>query len=385
MNQDNKKVIDIKPVTKWRRILVFLGDFFITTILGFILFNVAAFPISKAIIQYDKQIEIISQCLDESNDMLVNSGFLYYPREEENLEKNLPNSIDYTYHVFISYYLFDEESPVKNNPQLGHKESNEIFKTYYVDYKKSPDEYLSIFKEVNAKNSFFEVGETVDTIKLKEVYKNSLATEYLELDNGADLPDHLQTIKENVYEILFYDKMYEDILQNDLIIGEKSYKTYFNQVTSINNTIDWAITISSIITGAFCSIIVYLVYPLTHKEHRTVTMSIMRIDRLLINNLSYIKRSNVILQFPFHLIFGLGGVLFYPMLMTGLTYVFNLPLLVIFLLISSLLTIVSFVIMLLNQYGRSGSDLLSFTVLVPTSELDMLYTVSNDSEDQNEK
>ena len=73
------------------------------------------------------------------------------------------------------------------------------------------------------------------------------------------------------------------------------------------------------------------------------------------------------------------------MLMTGLTYVFNLPLLVIFLLISSLLTIVSFVIMLLNQYGRSGSDLLSFTVLVPTSELDMLYTVSNDSEDQNEK
>ena len=126
---NNQRIIDLKPLTKWRRILVFLGDFFITFILGIILYTAAAYPITSAALNYNAKNDQISDLVNKSNDMLVNAGLMYYPTEESNAAKSFENCVEYTFDVFISYYLYDVETPITNNPQLGHKIQNEVIRT----------------------------------------------------------------------------------------------------------------------------------------------------------------------------------------------------------------------------------------------------------------
>ena len=47
MEEQEQKYIDIHPLTKWKRLLVFLGDYFISFIIAFTLFNLAIFPLAK--------------------------------------------------------------------------------------------------------------------------------------------------------------------------------------------------------------------------------------------------------------------------------------------------------------------------------------------------
>ena len=52
---------------------------------------------------------------------------------------------------------------------------------------------------------------------------------------------------------------------------------------------------------------------------------------------------------------------------------YNLPLLFIISTISFVLLLASGAFIIFNQYNRSGTDIVTNTVLVPTSELDSLY------------
>ncbi len=49
-----QKFIDIHPLSKWKRLLVFLGDYFIAFIASFILFNLVVFPSAKIICDTEK-------------------------------------------------------------------------------------------------------------------------------------------------------------------------------------------------------------------------------------------------------------------------------------------------------------------------------------------
>lgn len=373
--EENKKkrVVDIKPLGKGRRILVFLGDFFITFILGFLLFTVAAYPIAKVAVNYDQKNAQVNEILNETNDMLVDSGFMFYPPESKNLPKTFENAVNYTFDVFISYYLYDEETPLSSNPQLGHKIENEVIRKYYVDYKNDSAKYLEIFNRENAKNNYFNIGETPDSIHIKPEYKESFKLQFEETKDGNYSTD-LINIRDNVFARLFYVGMYLDIQENDLVIGEKSFNSLLKQVESINNVIDWSTTIGCGASLLIATALVYLVYPLIQKDRRTPTMSILKVDRLLINNFNFIKRKNVWLQYVFHFAMCSGAAIFYPFIIYGIPYCFNLPLLVNFLFISVGLMLVSLVVLLINQFNRSGTDILSFCVLVPTSEIDKIYS-----------
>ena len=375
-NKTKQRIIDIKPVTKWKRILIFLGDFFITFLLGLILYNVAGFPLTNVITGASEKSKLSETKLQESTDMLIESGFLYYAPEVENKPKTFENAVAYTFDVFISYYLYDVETPLQTNPQLGHKIENEVIRTYYINHKKDPAKYLEIWTTENKIDNFFNVGDSIDSIAIKPEFKESLKLQFEEKKDGK-YSEQLTLIKDNIFGRLFYLGVYLDIETNDLIIGEKSYKTLLNQVKTINKELDWAVSVGAIIVAFVSSSIVYLIFPLIHKENRTPTMHILKIDKLNIFNLNYVKKKNVLLGYILNFILSLGGVLFYPVMQFGIAYCFNLPLLFVFLLISVALMLISCGIIIFNQYNRSGSDLLSFSVLVPTSELDKMYVTED--------
>lgn len=52
-NNQEQKYLDIYPISKGKRILTFLADFFITLITSIFLFNIIIYPIGKTIAKTD--------------------------------------------------------------------------------------------------------------------------------------------------------------------------------------------------------------------------------------------------------------------------------------------------------------------------------------------
>ena len=81
MSNKETKFVDIYPSKKSHRILVWVGDFFINFICAILFFNIAVFPITKAIVNYDDIKLEMADCQDDMMDVLYENKVLFY---EEN-------------------------------------------------------------------------------------------------------------------------------------------------------------------------------------------------------------------------------------------------------------------------------------------------------------
>ena len=204
MEEENKqKVIELKPLSKWKRFLLFLGDYFLAFILSFILFNLAVFPLAKIICDTQKQNEEASRLENSALVMLNDAGFIHMPNDSSSFE----SSVNYTFKAFLSYYAFDEETPDTTYPQFGHRIENEVIRHYYENVIKSTEQYIFDFKEVNVDN-MFDIGDSVDSIVLKSDYKVMLANELLEVVDPDNYSLAMTNFRDNVFARLFYLKVY---------------------------------------------------------------------------------------------------------------------------------------------------------------------------------
>lgn len=365
--EEEEKVFELNPLSKWKRILLSLGDFFICFILAFTLFNIAVFPLAKVICQTQNKNAEAQRLESRADQLLIDNGIIY-----KSFDESFASHVNYTFKVFLSYYCFDNESPSTEYPQYGHKIENEVIRTYLVNIKGTINTYMSSFKEYNT-DGMFSIGEDPESITLLEDYKVLLSNELLEIKEESQYSSAMIKFRDNVFARLFYLKVYKDIQTNDFVAGGVSYNALLNQVKSIMISLQWVATGATLVAMVLAWGIVYLLYPLLNGYRRTMTMSIMKADKLKSTNLGFINRKTVLLQSFYYLLLALSSSMFLPILYFGAAYTFNLPLLFVFSAISLILAIVSLFIILFNQYNRSGSDILTYTVIVPTSELDRLY------------
>lgn len=370
-----KRVIDISPLSKWKRILLFLGDYFITFILAFILFNLAVFPLGKVICQTEKKNKLAQDYEQTATELLVSSGFMFRSYSGDD---TFENNANYTFKVFLSYYVFDDENPDSNNPQYGHKIQNEVIRTYYVNYLNDEAKYLEYFNDANQANMLFDIGENANSIILKSDYKVLLRDELLEQTDEEKYTDLMKNVRDNVFARLFYIRMYQNILDNDYVKDNVSYNTCMAKVRSISKSLQWVPVGSAFISLALAWSITYLLYPLINKNRRTPTMSAMRVDKIDFRRFTDMKRSTVIVQSIYSLILCSSQLLFLPILYFGIAYCFNLPMLFILLVISVVMMLTFMMFIFFNEFNRSGSDVLTYTVVIPTEELDNLYKAKFD-------
>ena len=370
MEENTPKIIDIKPLNKWKRILVFLGDYFISFIISFALFNVLLFPLAKIAFHTEEKYALSLNYEKQATDLLIDNGFLF--KEPSKSLPSFEEDVNYSFKVFLSYYAFDNENADANNPQYGHKVENEIIYHYFKNVL-DEDSYISAFTQENAEDLFFDIGPDFTSIKLKNEYKNLLANELLEVTDEDNYSSLMINFRDHLFARLFYIHVYNHITANDLVIDGVSYNNLVMQARQISKRLQWIVVITSLLSTFIGFSFSYLLYPLINKDKRTFTMSILKVDRLNFNNLSSCDNKAVLIASFYHLIFVLSFAIFQGSLYFGLAYMFNLPLLLIFGAISLLAIIISGMFILLNEYNRSGSDILSFVVLVPTSEIDNLY------------
>ena len=374
-----QKFIDIHPLSKWKRLLVFLGDYFIAFILSFALFNLAVFPSARIICKTSEKTDHALLLEQKASKMLIEDGYLYSPNDGASFIED----VNYTFKVFLSYYAFDNEIADANTPQYGHKLENEVIRRYYENVIKDTNQYVVDFREVNEGDKMFDIGETVDSITLKTDYKAILANELLEVKDEDNYSEAMTNFRDHVFARLFYLHMYQHILDNDYVKDGVSYNAYYAEINDIVNELKWVPVVSTFITILLSWSIVFVLYPLVNKENRTMTMSVMGVSKLHYKSLGPIDRKIVMIQSFYHFVVLLTSILFLPVLYYGIEYCFNLPILFVLAACSLGLIIVSSIVMIINQYNRTGMDILTNTVLVPTSELDMMY-LKNLEEDKNE-
>ena len=367
--KDKLQYVDLHPAKKWKRLLAFLGDFFLSFILSFILFNVAVFPLAKVICQTGEKQNQINQCEEASNQMLFSQKILF----KNNPYNSFASHVNYTFKVFLSYYAFDEESGVDPNyPQYGHKLENEVIRHYLVDIKGDSAAYLSAFNENNS-DHYFTIGDTPDSIVLKTEYKTLLSAELLEVTDEENYSETMTNMRDHVFARLFYLSVYQDILDNDLIVDGISYNSYMNRIKSINQELQWVAVSSSLISLVLGWSVFYLLLPLIRSDSKTLTMAAMSLEPVNKKTLGPVKKLQVVVNSLYQLVTNLLYVIFLPSLYFGVAYCFSLPLLFVLGAISLIYLIVSLFFVLFNQHNRSLSDFLSQMVLIPTSEIDNIY------------
>lgn len=363
MEENNQKVIELKPLSKWKRLLVFLGDYFVNFIASFILFNLVVFPVAKIIFDTQKRSEKATALEQSALNMLYEDGYLSRPSEFASFE----DRVNYTFKVFLSYYAFDD---VKESG-LGHDEKNEVIRAYYQNVIKDEALYVKDFKEVNT-DDLFVIGDDVMSIALKAEYKNHLR-EQIEEKTDGEYSETMIKVRDHVFAKLFYLHVYNHITENDYVKDGKSFNAYLKEEKDIMKSLQWVASGSSLVAVLLAWAIVYVTYPLANKENRTITMSAMRVSKLHYKSLSPTSNKTVMVRSFYHFVLSMSGSLFMPILFFGLAYSFNLPLLFVISAISLGLAIVSGIFIIINEHNRSASDILTDVVLVPTSEIDNMY------------
>ena len=372
MEEKEENIIELRPLSKWKRLLVFLGDYAITFIISFILFNLAIFPLSKVIFDTQSRSEKANYLEQQALNMLRDDKYLYTPTEAASFEER----VNYTFKVFLSYYAFDAEEVDVNNKQYGHKEENEVIRNYYQNVIKDESLYIKDLKEENAKDGMFVIGDSISDIALKEDYKVLLANELLEQKDEDKYSEAMTNFRDHIFARMFYLHVYNHIMEHDYVKDNHSFKDYLDESKNIMKSLQWVVSGASLVSVLLSWSICYLVYPLFNKENRTIAMSMMRISKLNYKTLGPIDRKSVLIQSFYHVVFSMSVGLFLPILFFGMAYLFNLPLLFVLSAISFVLMLVSGFFIIINEHNRSGSDILTNVVTLPTSEIDEMYRES---------
>lgn len=346
--------LDINPISKGRRMLVFLGDFFINFILSMFIFNIIVLPIGQVSSQYEEKMEQINIAQEKRDDILYDNNLLFYETESEKHSFNL--NLNYTFELYLKYYVFEDENLKKY----------EVFATYFSEICNNNELYFNLYKDVNSKYNFFDISD--NSVKLKQQYKDQLAIYFDtkdELDEAGK--NNFQTLLDNVF-LFLYSEMLLDMENNNTL----NYNAYQGIVDEVNQYYDILLIVCCYVSFIISSLICFIVVPLISKTGKTITMMTMHIERVGMNTLFILKRGERALHSVYHIVFNLAFIMFLPCFVVSFNYLFSLGGFFIISSISMVLILASFVFILVNSYNRSLIDFISQSVLISSDDFDNL-------------
>ncbi len=375
MEEENKQeIVDIHPLKKSRRILVFLADFFINLILSYLIFNIMVAPIGKELTNFEKKNNQHIEATEEMYHHYYKSKIFLKDDSFEEYEAKV--AVEYTYRCFLSYYVLDDEESIDpEHPQYGHKAENDTIYHYYIDIREDFTTYYNHFTRYNEKYSYFIFDEGIKRFELKEEVKNELYSYFDPKDEIGDLGQK------------YYDRLSEDLfnpLMATLLDELDTYDLHYeNELYSyiecrkiIKNVEEYharLMTISAFLSHSIAWAIYFLVSPLINKGRKTWAMMIMKIERVNFYSLNITKRPMYLIFAIYSFFISMMGILFLPSMLVNFNSLFTYT----FLLYASLFAIVlalgDLIFLLFNQYNRSLVDFLSNDLYLSEDELNEIY------------
>ncbi len=368
--KEAKKVIDIYPSRVRRRVLAFLADIFVSTILSLILFELVVFQVARPIINFDGLVLKNEEYQEKIYDLLYDYEILYFDYDEnENVSKyTLSSALEDTYYHYVNYLVNDEdESLVKY----------EVFYKYFVDVKESGgvDEVNSLYKEFALK--YFDTSKTTSlgTYSLKDEYKEEFKHNYIEDDEMSiqGYEDYNSFLNDSFLHL--YNEIFNDIKENDLTSKDGSYTYSFirNSIDEMDETINNVYIICSYIAFLISSIILFLIYPMFNEKRGSLGERILKLERVSRKNMEYISRGMVINIFLLKMIDSLCLLFFIPVLRIGFAYIFALPILYLPSLIAIIIALINLAITLVTKLNTSLKEITTDSIVVDSDSLNKYY------------
>lgn len=366
--EEKQKVVDIQPITKGKRVLVFLADFFLMFILTFVFFNALVMPLSNIMTLSTTRSEESNAAAEVQYGILYNQKVLFHENASDIYYYNA--NVEYTMNCFLSYYCFEDSDSLSEHPQYGHNIDNEVIRHFYFDIRNDKDAYLSQISDFNKENNYFIVnGDEISLID--EVKANIKLSFFSPKDMSKDGEKMLANMQNGFMN--FYASVFKDIKKNDITYNGNSYLEKQAIVDAAESFFQWHLVIASIISYLLSLLVYYLIIPFIHKDNRTLAMMMMRVTRIGTNNIYLLNNVENFLQFIYMLVFNIPIIFFMPMTYAAFTYLFSIPLLPGLLFIGLFIQLISLIFIIATPLNQSLCDMLSRSLIIKNDDLDEIY------------
>lgn len=366
--EEKQKVVDIQPITKGKRVLVFLADFFLMFILTFVFFNALVMPLSNIMTLSTTRSEESNAAAEVQYGILYNQKVLFHENASDIYYYNA--NVEYTMNCFLSYYCFEDSDSLSEHPQYGHNIDNEVIRHFYFDIRNDKDAYLSQISDFNKENNYFIVnGDEISLID--EVKANIKLSFFSPKDMSKDGKKMLANMQNGFMN--FYASVFKDIKKNDITYNGNSYLEKQAIVDAAESFFQWHLVIASIISYLLSLLVYFLIIPFIHKDNRTLAMMMMRVTRIGTNNIYLLNNVENFLQFIYMLVFNIPIIFFMPMTYAAFTYLFSIPLLPGLLFIGLFIQLISLIFIIATPLNQSLCDMLSRSLIIKNDDLDEIY------------
>lgn len=345
--------LDIYPASKGKRILAFLGDFFINFCLAVFLFSIVVFNISSAITNYPSKLNKTLTLINQRMDILYENNLLKY---EEDKKYSFSDNLTTTFDSFLSFYVINE--------------GDDVLKHYYIDIKNEDYSYLiNIYNEFDTKFFAFENN----TITLKDEYIEFFKPHFDPNDSlSVEGLMHYSDFKNNVFTKI-YNEILLDIEKNDLKYNDYSYIKISNELDELKKDTIRFNTINIYISFAISSLIIYVLFPLLFKDRGTIMMKALKLKRININNNDFIKRPNYLVVAINNILMNFTMIFFVGFVYIGLEESFNYLSLLFLSMVSFIYVLINFGFLSFNKLNRSINELATNSIIITNDDLEEIY------------
>lgn len=348
-------VVEIHPLTKGKRAILFLADLFVSFMFSVFFFSLAVLPLGKVIINYDNIVKENETSYITRNKILIENEILFYDANQENTIANFNMCNAYT---FTNY-----------TKQLLNLADNkyDVFKNYYVTILDDENKYNEIFN-----NKFFSSKNS-----LKTEYFNAFLSFFDELNTPSETEKKMYDEFLNSFYLPAYAGVIYDINNNDLtatINGVNySYIALNKQMAANENIYTLLITVCVFISYILAWAICFILVPFINKNGKTIGMLMLGIERINFDHLKLLKKWDKLVVAIFNFATNAFQILFIPMMSVNFNFIFSLPSIFPVALISLILILTSTITMFVTNFNQTLFDKLSRSFCLKTEALDEIY------------
>lgn len=360
VESENAQYVDIMPLSKWKRVLLSLADYFLTFIGALLLFHFALLPLGKAVTNYAGQLETSLQAQNKRDQLLYESELLFYSSETAITAGDFEDNIAYTCKEYV-HALVDDTYPRRYN----------LFERFYHDILNESDEhYVSFMYALDERHGYFDIGVT--SVSLKKQYREEFAPMF-------NPKDAMSSIGESDYEAFSnkifaqgYAKVFNKLVDMDYTLNGVSYATEQGVITRVLQNGKNLLSVCAFASLVLSSALVFIVVPICNKGRRTPGMLFLRRYRVRYKDYGPLSVPEVFLSYIYAFVSSVSMVMFIPWGSTGFNELFALPALFVLSALSLLYALCSLGVLLFSVYNRTIADFFCRNLILGEEEFDLI-------------
>ena len=366
-----KRIIEVSPASPGRRVLAYLADIFLNVILAILLFEMVVFQVGKVAINYQQIMKDDLVKEQTRYQILYDNNLLRYD-DKESEEYDIGVNLATTFNDFLKFYIFEETS-----------DQYEVFYHYFITIKEEAS-----FKVADLNKFYYELAPTyfeektynrLGTLDLKEEMKISFKANFIEGDEMSEDAKIMYSDFQRTFFLNMYQKILLNAKETDLVspLSGASYLKLTLELNILRGSLNNTYIICAFISFFLSNLILFLFVPLFTKKGRTFSEKILKLERVNKETLNHLSKPLKINIFLLKMVDSLALLFLVPILSTGLSFLFKIPLLYLPSLIGIGIGIINLILIFARQYNDGLLEITTDSVILDEKSLDEFYEELN--------